>query len=108
MTELSNCMSLSAHRRHLSATRAVCWLEQSKRRSHTDIAAALVLMQAAQLLPRQTRDAAEPNAGPNAAATSADTDGNGRVCAGGLCLHALPPLLFATSEHQRPVAVHGL
>ena len=64
----------------MTATRAVCWLEQSKRRSHTDIAAALVLMQAAQLLPRQTRDAAEPNAGPNAAATSADTDGNGRVC----------------------------
>ena len=54
----------------MTATRAVCWLEQSKRRSHTDIAAALVLMQAAQLLPGQTRNVPEPTAGPTAAAVS--------------------------------------
>ena len=44
-------------------------------------------MQAAQLLPGSTRNAAEPTAGPNAAAVGADdTDENedGRVCVGGL------------------------
>ena len=30
MTELSNCMSLSAHRRHLSATRALCMLARAE------------------------------------------------------------------------------
>ena len=30
MTELSNCMSLSAHRRHLSATHALCMLARAE------------------------------------------------------------------------------
>ena len=60
-------------------------------------------MQVARLLPGRTRDAAEPTAGPNAAATSDDTDENGRVCVGGLGACALL-LTTATSEHrQRPV-----
>ena len=59
------------------------------------IAAALVSMQAARLSPGRTRHAAEPTAGPNAAATSADTDGNGRVCVDGLGPYALPPPLLS-------------
>ena len=67
-------------------------------------AAALVLVQAARLPPGPTRNAAEPTARPNAAATSADTDENGRVCVGGLGPYAL--LLGTTSEQQRAAAVH--
>ena len=67
-------------------------------------AAALVLVQAARLPPGPTRNAAEPTARPNAAATSADTDENGRVCVGGLGPYAL--LLRTTSEQQRAAAVH--
>ena len=44
------------------------------------IAAALVLMQATRLLPGPTQSAAEPTTGTTAAAASADTDANGRVC----------------------------
>ena len=69
------------------------------------IAAALVLMQAAQLLPGQTRNVAEPTAGPNAATASADTDEDGRVCVAGLGPCAL--LLKATSEHRPPCVPHG-
>ena len=61
-------------------------------------------MQAARLPPGPTRNAAEPTAGPNAAATSADTDQNGCVCVGGLGPYAL--LLETTSEQQRAAAVH--
>ena len=59
-------------------------------------------MQASQLLPESTRNAAEPTAGPNAAAVSADTDENedGRVCVGGLGPCAAV-LLNARSEQQR-------
>ena len=48
------------------------------------IAAALVLMQATRLLPGPTQSAAEPTTGTTAAAASADTDENGRVCVAGL------------------------
>ena len=68
--------------------------------------AALVLMQAARVSPERTRHAAEPTAGPKAAATSADTDENGRVCVGDLGPYA--PLLTLTSEHQRLAAMHHL
>ena len=73
-------------------------------RSTSGSAAALVLVQAARLPPGPTRNAAEPTARPNAAATSADTDENGRVCVGGLGPYAL--LLETTSEQQRAAAVH--
>ena len=53
------------------------------------IAAALVLVQAGLVLPGWTRNADEPTARPNAAATSADTDEHGRVCVGGLGPYAL-------------------
>ena len=53
-----------------------------RHRSTSGSAAALVLMQAARLPPAPTRNAAEPTAPPNAAATSADTDESGRVCVG--------------------------
>ena len=68
--------------------------------------AALALMQAARVSPERTRHAAEPTAGPKAAATSADTDDNGRVCVGDLGPYA--PLLTLTSEHQRLAAMHHL
>ena len=48
------------------------------------IAAALVLMQATRLLPGPTQSAAEPTTGTTAAAASADTDENDRVCVGGV------------------------
>ena len=48
------------------------------------IAATLVLMPAGLLLPGWTGNADEPTARPNAAAASADTDENGRVCVDGL------------------------
>ena len=75
------------------------------------IAAALVLMRAAPLLPLLpglTRDAAEPTAGPNAAATNADTDDeNGRLCVDGLSPCSLLCSLEAQSEQQhRPAATH--
>ena len=73
-------------------------------RSTSGSAAALVLVQAARLPPGPTRNAAEPTARPNAAATSADTDENGRVCVGGLGPYAL--LLETTAEQQRAAAVH--
>ena len=65
--------------------------------------AALALMPAARLSPGWTPNAAEPTAGSNAAATSADTDENGRVCVGDLGPYAL--LLRATPEHQRLAAL---
>ena len=74
-------------------------------------------MQAAQLLPGSTRNAAEPTAaGPNAAAVSADTDENedGRVCVGGLgpcaavLLNALSLAALADLEVVRGLDVgHG-
>ena len=64
------------------------------------ITAALVSMQAARLLPRRTRNAAEATAGPNATAMGADTDENenenGRVCVGGLGPNALAAAHDAT------------
>ena len=67
---------------------------------------ALVLMQAARLLPGSTRSAAEPTTGTTAAAASADTDEHDRVCLGGL--GPCPLLLKATSEHERPAAVAAI
>ena len=66
--------------------------------------AALVSTQAARLSPGRTRHAAEPTAGPNAAATSADTDENGRVCVDGLGPYAL--LLKPQPEQRRPADTH--
>ena len=62
------------------------------------ITAALVSMQAARLLPRRTRNAAEATARPNATAMGADTDENenGRVCVGGLGPNALAAAHDAT------------
>ena len=122
---LSDCMSLSGHRHLL---RALCWLAWCSRqtsgarldrrrtrpmqgccgrhRSTSGSAAALVLMQAARLPPAPTRNAAEPTAPPNAAATSADTDGNGRVCVDGLGPYAL--LLKPQPESRRPADTHHL
>ena len=57
-------------------------------------------MQAGLVLPGWTRNADEPTARPNAAATSADADENGRVCVDGLGPCAL--LLKPRSEHQQP------
>ena len=68
-----------------------------RHRSTSGSAAALVLMQAARLPPAPTRNAAEPTAPPNAAATSADTDENGRVCVDGLGPYALR----CCSSHNR-------
>ena len=65
--------------------------------------AALALMPAARLSPGWTPNAAVPTAGSNAAATSADTDENGRVCVGDLGPYAL--LLRATPEHQQLAAL---
>jgi len=69
-------------------------------------------MQAARLLPGPTQSAAEPTTGTTAAAASADTDEDGRVCVGGLgpCpLLRAGLLLKATSEHgERPAAVHQM
>ena len=48
------------------------------------ITAALVWMRAARVLPGWSRNAAEPAAGTNPAAASADIDENGLVCVGGL------------------------
>ena len=67
------------------AMRVLSQLISSKWRSYDaarGIAAALVSMQAARLLPGSTRSAAEPTTGATAAAASADTDENGRVCVG--------------------------
>ena len=67
--------------------RVLSQLISSKRRSYDaarGTAAALVSMQAARLLPGWTRNAPEPTARPNAAATSADTDEHGRACVGGV------------------------
>ena len=62
----------------------------SKWRSQMEHTAALVWMQAARLLPGPTRNAAEPTAAPNAAATSANTDETvARVCVEGLGAYAL-------------------
>ena len=124
---LSDRMSLSAHH-HLPAIRALpaCYtrarlarlvLMTDERSSgsiegEAGIAAALVLMRAAQLLPLLpglTRDAAEPTAGPNAAAaTNADTDDeNGRLCVDGLSPCSLLCSLEAQSDqHHRPAATH--
>ena len=60
-----------------------------------------MLMQGGLLLPGWTRNADVPTARPNAAAASADTDENGRVCVDGLGPCAL--LLKPRSEHQQPV-----
>ena len=64
------------------------------------IAAALVSMQAAWLLPGSTRSAAEPTTGTTAAAASAATAEDARVCVGGLgpCPRCYGLLLKATSE----------
>ena len=67
--------------------------------------AALVLMQAARLLPGPTQSAAEPTTGTTAAAASADTDEHDRVCLGGL--GPCPLLLKATSEHERQQMAHS-
>ena len=83
------------------ACHAVLWqLLQGKWRCRAHIAAALVLMR---LSPGRTQAAAEPTVGSNAAATSADTDENGRVCVGDLGPYVL--LLRATPEHQRLAAL---
>ena len=68
------------------------------------IAAALVLMPGGLLLPGWTRNADVPTARPNAAAASADTDENGRVCVDGLGPYAL--LLKPQPEQRRPADTH--
>ena len=83
--------------------RVLSQLISSKWRSYDaarGIAAALVSMQAARLLPGSTRSAAEPTTGATAAAASADTDENGRVCVGGLgpCPLLRAGLLLKASE----------
>ena len=87
--------------------RVLSQLISSKWRSYDaarGIAAALVSMQAARLLPGSTRSAAEPTTGTTAAAASADTDEHDRVCLGGL--GPCPLLLKATSEHERQQMAH--
>ena len=82
--------------------RVLSQLISSKWRSYDaarGIAAALVSMQAARLLPGSTRSAAEPTTGATAAAASADTDEHGRVCVGGLGPCSVRSLLLkATSR----------
>ena len=63
-------------------------------------------MQAARLLPGPTQSAAAPTTGTTAAAASADTDANGRVCGvGGVgpC-----PLLRAATQARRHRSTSGL
>ena len=89
------------------AMRVLSQLISSKWRSYDaarGIAAALVSMQAARLLPGSTQSAAEPTTGTTAAAASADTDEHDRVCLGGL--GPCPLLLKATSEHERQQMAH--
>ena len=99
-------MSLSAYRHLL---RALCWLAcgaQDRRAEIEQDEANVGLLWATSEHQRQRSGsgyAAQPTAGPNAAATSADTDENGRVCVGDLGPYAL--LLRETPEHQRLTAL---
>ena len=65
--------------------------ERSAARSKTDEADAELLWATSEHQRQHSGAgyAAQPTAGPNAAATSADTDENGRVCVDGLGAYAL-------------------
>ena len=73
--------------------------ERSAARSKTDEADARLLWATSEHQRQRSGSgyAAQPTAGPNAAATSADTDENGRVCVDGLGPYALR----CCSSHNR-------